>query len=166
MSSFTQVLNDKNQFLIVVKVIKSLELEEHRQGRAERLIADALPRRALIDTGASRTCVSQECADELSLIPIGQVLISTASGLCQVPRYETDLAIPVAITQVRSIGEDGGEEAFERTVTGEHHWVHIRRSVNSIPATGVERSFDVVLGMDILSQMHLTIYGRQIVISF
>ncbi len=60
MSSFNKVLNDKNQFIIAIKVIKSPKSEDYKSGVAQKLITNMPSKRALIDTGASSTCISQE----------------------------------------------------------------------------------------------------------
>ncbi len=124
MSSFNQDLNSSNQFIISIKVVKSSKAEEYSDGKAQQLIIDANFKRALIDTGASNTCISQECADELGLIPIGKTTITTASNNCDVNRYIIDLAIPVATTVLKPIKKDDGEEGFEQVIIGEEHWAH------------------------------------------
>ena len=166
MSTFTQVLNENNQFIIAVKVIPPCEPEEYQDGTAQQLIIAAPPRRALIDTGASNTCISQECADELDLVPIAQALITTASGICEVNRYEIDFAIPVATTEAMPVETEDGERTFQVVVTGEDHWAHIRHKINSVPPIEGDRGFDFILGMDILSKMHITMFGNRIIMSF
>ena len=98
MSSFNKKLNDINQFIIAIKVIKSPTIEEYKNGTAQKLITLTKSKRALIDTGATHTCISQEYADELQLIPIGKLSITTASNDCGVKRYKIDYSSYYCIT--------------------------------------------------------------------
>ena len=168
MSSFSQTLNDKGQFIIVIKVIKSPTDEQYQDGTAQGLIIDANPKRALIDTGASSTCIAQECADELELITIGKTSVITASGDCEVDRYTVDLAIPVSQTMLRPVIREDGNREVEEVVIDETYWAHVQHRIHSIPAIGKDRDrgFDVILGMDILSKMHITMFNREIIVSF
>lgn len=166
MSSFNTNLNDKGQFIVVVKVIKSAELKEYKEGKAQKLLGEAKPKRALIDTGASKTCISQEYADDLGLIPISKAHITTASNVCQVNVYKVDIAIPVAITALKPVKKKDGKTSIQQVVIGEDNWAHVQHKVHSVPSIGKDRGFDVILGMDILSKMHITIWQNQIIMSF
>ena len=168
MSSFNQTLNDKSQFIITIKVIKSPTDEQYQDGTAQRLIIDAKPKRALIDTGASSTCIVQECVDELGLIPIGKTSITTASSYCEVDRYMVDLAIPVTQTALIPVEKDDGNRDAELVAGETHWWAHIQYRIHSIPAIGKDhdRGFDIILGMDILSKMHITMFNGEIIMSF
>lgn len=161
MSSFNQNLNDYNQIIIAIKVVKSYFSEEYLSDKAQQLLIEVSSKRALIDTGASNTCISQECADELELTSIGKATITTASGYCDVDRYIIDFAIPVTTTVLKTIKKDGGDNGFE-----EDYWAHAQQSVNSIPAIGMDRGFDVILGMDVLYKMHITMFNKHIIMSF
>lgn len=119
----------------------------------------------MIDTGASSTFISQEYADELQLIPIGKSSIMTAANHCDVSRYKIDFAIPVATTELKSTEKDG-KKSTEQVIIGEEHWAHTQHKINSIPSIGKDRGFDVILGMDILSKMHITMFGNEIIMSF
>ena len=48
---------------------------------------------ALVDTGASETCVSREVARELHLQPTGKIDMNTAGGVVAVNVYDVQLAI-------------------------------------------------------------------------
>jgi len=166
MSSFSANLNNKRQFIIVVKVIKSPEPEAYKEGKAQELFAKKESKRALIDTGASTTCISQEYADELGLIPIALRNLITASDICQVNVYKVDIAIPVAVTALQPVKKKDGKTSIEQVVIREDNWAHLQHKVHSVPSIGKDRGYDVILGMDILSQMHITIFNKQIVMSF
>ena len=165
MSSFNKKLNHNAQFIIAIKVIKSPTAEEYQDDTAQNLIISANPKRALIDTGASNTCISQEYADELQLIPIGKSSITTAGNNCDVNRYKIDFAIPVKTTALQ-ITEKDGKKNTKQVIIGEEHWAHAQHKIYSIPSVGKDRGFDVILGMDILSKMHITMFGGEIIMSF
>ena len=163
MSSFNKKLNNSNQFIIAIKVIKSPTIEEYKNGTAQKLITLTKSKRALIDTGATHTCISQEYADELQLIPIGKLSITTASNDCEVKRYKIDFAIPV--TALRTTEKDGKKNS-EEIIIDEVHWAHSQHKIHSIPSIGRDRGYDIILGMDILSKMHITMFNKQIIMSF
>ena len=167
MSSFRQILNDRGQFIIAIKVIKSPTDKDYQDGSAESLIIDAEPKRALIDTGASSTCITLECAGELGLITTGKTSIETASDHCEVDRYMVDLAIPVTDTILRPVEKEDGNQEVQLVPGKTHWWAHARYIIHSIPAVGGrDRGFDVILGMDILSKMHITMFNGEIIMSF
>ncbi len=165
MSSFNKKLNNNSQFIIVIKVIKCPTVEEYKNGTANNLIINADSKRALIDTGASNTCISQEYADDLQLIPIGMSSITTAGNNCVVNRYKIDFAIPVATTALQTT-EENGEKITKEIIIDEKHWAHTQHKIHSIPSIGKDRGFDVILGMDILSRMHITMFNNEIILSF
>ena len=53
---------------------------------------------ALWDTGATKTCVSEELAKELNLIPTGKQIINTPSGSSVQNTYLIDLLLPNGVT--------------------------------------------------------------------
>lgn len=55
-------------------------------------------RKALWDTGASRSTINQRVVDDLHLVPAGQCTISTANGLANVNTYLVDIALPNQVT--------------------------------------------------------------------
>lgn len=166
MSSFNKILNEKKQFIISIKVIRCpIKKQQYKDGTVQKLLNEAPSKRALIDTGASHSCISEEYADELELIPIGQSNMTTASNVCTVNRYKVDFAIPVANTILQPIKENG-RQIMKSIIVEQEYWAHTQRNINSIPAIEKDRGFDFILGMDILSQMHITIFHRQIIMSF
>lgn len=54
--------------------------------------------RSLWDTGATGTCISQEIAEELSLVPRGKTIINTPSGQRVSNTYLIDLVLPNNVT--------------------------------------------------------------------
>lgn len=54
--------------------------------------------KALWDTGASKSSISQRIVDDLSLIPIGKNNVSTANGVVPVNTYFVDIGLPNGMT--------------------------------------------------------------------
>ena len=49
--------------------------------------------RALVDTGADRTCISRQIADEIGLRPTGKLQMASASEVSETNTYLVDLAL-------------------------------------------------------------------------
>ena len=167
MSSFSQSLNQNRQFIITVKVIEStLERERYKDGTAPKLLVEALPQYALIDTGANTTSISQKYAEELDLTSISKTITNTAGGDCKTDLFLVDIAIPVAKTVLKPFTTKDGTQQIKQVVIGEENWAHAELSVNSFFVTEKYRGFNILLGMDILYKMHITMFGGQIIMSF
>lgn len=70
------------------KVICSVNLQDVEQSHSCRV------ENALIDTGATHTCISQEIAELLHISPIRSELVSLADGfVCELPVYEIEMTI-------------------------------------------------------------------------
>lgn len=54
--------------------------------------------RGLWDTGASKSSINKRIVDDLSLIPVGNINISTANGVVPVNTYFVDLGLPNGVT--------------------------------------------------------------------
>jgi predicted aspartyl protease len=97
---------------------------------------------ALVDTGASNTCISKQLADKLDLEIVGGGLMDTAGGLCEANLYEIDLIMRnnVSFSNIR---------AMEFT-------------------SADNRAFDILIGMDILTlgDLAITNHNHQTVLSF
>ncbi len=166
MPSFSKPLNSHGQFLIAVKITKSQVAESKDKNSVIANLVRSPIRRALIDTGATKTCISQECADDLGLFPVGMAEMQTAADTRQVDQYLIDFAIPVVKTALKESKKEDGSRSFETIPIGEENWAHIEHKVNALPPSGKGRGFDMLLGMDILSKMHITIFGGNIIMSF
>ena len=88
---------------------------------------------ALIDTGATATCISKPLARKLKLKVVGQSMMNTAGGLKRTNRYIIDLKMP-------------SEISFENI-----------RAVEFIGNT----NFDILIGMDILMLGDLAITNAE-----
>ena len=54
--------------------------------------------RGLWDTGASKSSINKRIVDDLSLIPVGNINISTANGVVPVNTYFVDVGLPNGVT--------------------------------------------------------------------
>ena len=73
------------------------------------------PLYALWDTGATRTCISEEIAKELNLVPTGKEIINTPSGTSVQNTYLIDLLLPngVTIGNVMAIDTKIGSQSID-----------------------------------------------------
>lgn len=114
------------------------------------------PYRALVDTGATTTCLSQSCASAIGLVPISKVNVHGVGGPvaqnCYLFRLGFPLAVPAVGIPINAPPPAPGQQQVA---------LHI---VNN-PIQGCEFSaglgFDVLLGMDVLGQGSLVVQGNQ-----
>lgn len=104
----------------------------------------------LLDTGATRTMVSRRVIKDLNASPCGVSAFVPATGRPRRSKvYLLDLAIPVVADVVPT-----GDDADTVDVT-----VYVRGLAN-VPVQVLPRAFpdfDVLLGMDLISQFHITL---------
>lgn len=62
---------------------------------AENASISALRITALIDTGASASCIAAQVVEKLGLLPIGKAIMSSATHTIEVDQYLIDLTIPL-----------------------------------------------------------------------
>jgi predicted aspartyl protease len=97
---------------------------------------------ALVDTGASNTCISKRLADRLNLEIVGGGLMDTAGGLCEANQYEIDLLMRnnVSFNNIRVMEFTCSEDKL----------------------------FDILIGMDILTlgDLAITNHNHRTVLSF
>ena len=102
--------------------------------------------RALIDTGAQSTCVTQAVAEQVGLTPIGKVPIRGVSGLSYHNNY------------LFKVGFAFGAAGEQNVVTPSH--VHIVDQIIQGAELNIRSDrFDVLLGMDIIGSGSLKIDG-------
>ena len=166
MSSFDLILNQNREFIVAVKVIKSpLKKEQYKDGTAKKLLIEAKPVNALIDTGANITSISQRHADNLEIVPTVETTINTAGGIGRANLFLVDIAIPVTQTVLKPFASEDSSQQIKSVVIEEEHWAHTELEIISFTAEK-DLGFDILLGMDILSQMHITMFKGQIIMSF
>jgi hypothetical protein len=107
--------------------------------QASGIVPTPIKARALVDTGASCTCIDPDILSQLNLTPTGAVPMqtpTTAGTPVTCSQYDVGLAIPVsggAVFQVRSLGV--------------------------IESKLKPQGFDVLIGRDVLSRALLVYHG-------
>ena len=86
---------------------------------------------ALVDTGASTTCIARSVADALALQPIGKIDMHTAGGSVAVNMYDIHVALLIgsekkpdgsvtdrfaALSNVRTLEFDAGEAPYQALI--------------------------------------------------
>lgn len=105
--------------------------------------------RALVDTGATITSISQKVVDTLSLIPDGWKYVTGVHGSSQNPTYTVALSVPIS-----ELVDGGDELTFSRG-----------RNLDAALLAFQPSEFDVLLGMDLLEGFHLTIFREHFILS-
>ena len=104
------------------------------------------PFKALVDTGAQVTMISQKVVDAIQADPVGQGSILPASGEpVETPQYRLGIhiAVGIGLSQTFSAGKE--------------------LDVYLLPFS--PPNYDVLLGMDILAGFHATMYGGHFILS-
>lgn len=114
--------------------------------------ADAVPFRALLDTGATITSVSRQIVNILRLAPDSWRPVTGVHGTVTTPTYSINIAVPITEPVAGPDGET--KHTFSRGANLEVALLKIQ------PET-----FDVLLGMDLLESFHLTIHADQFILS-
>ena len=110
--------------------------------------------RALLDTGAQTTGISQKVVDALGLVSDGWATVAGAHGEPkETPTFTVDIHLPI------SEMVDSPDGAMQNTFS---------RGIGSMEVTllGLNNAgFDVLLGMDFLSSFHITVFNGTFIIS-
>ncbi|MCY4674315.1 MAG: retropepsin-like aspartic protease [Bacteroidetes bacterium] len=102
--------------------------------------------KALLDTGAQRTLVSPKIVKDLGLIPIAPASVRAVSGgVVDTKEYRMNVSIPIQL---------GNNAVFDKG-----------SSMNVLLLPYQPKDYDVLLGMDFLSGFHITLFGKQMIIS-
>ena len=133
---------DNGRILLNVNVSKPQFKEEDQE--------DAMPFRALLDTGATITSVSKQVVTSLALLPDGWTSVTGVHGTAETPTYTIALHVPISELI------DGGN-----TVTTFSRGRNLDVALLAFQPT----EFDVLLGMDILVGFHLTMFGEHFILS-
>jgi hypothetical protein len=109
--------------------------------------------RALIDTGATGTCITRAAADRMGLSPIGKIEIQGVSGTKEHNNYLFHIGSTTPVPGVLPIANPLGEVQ-----------VPLQLHLNSTPIQGAEfdagkGGFDVLLGMDVICTGSLKVEG-------
>jgi hypothetical protein len=140
--------------LVEVAIIDAARHREHKASRRP-VLAGVRPYAALIDTGASSTMITSRVVHELGLLPVGSIPYHGLDG----PSFKRAYLFHVAFY------DSDGIANFE-VDDGDQHVVEAATPVNRIHVcthviTGGELdtlpSFDVLLGMDIITTGQLVV---------
>ena len=112
--------------------------------------------KALIDTGAQSSCISQTVVAKLNFISYGKETIRSATDTKEVNQYRVTTHIPISKTTL-SKGRIT-QAAQTRSVFSHTH------SVIEIPNS--DSGFDVILGMDVILHCDLFISHGEFVLAY
>ncbi len=98
---------------------------------------------ALLDTGASATCISPAAVNHLGLSPIGKAQMISASHVVPANQYRFAVGFPLAVQQNPS-GIMFGQ-------------FHLFDNVAGLEFQPAATAYDVLIGMDIIMRGHLSI---------
>ena len=141
-------LTAKGQFLINIFIIDTRKSQNKNK---VDIFKNLKTHTALIDTGATRSCITEEVAEELELIPTCKNKMYTAGKPIECNGYDIEIAIP--ITEVKEF-EVAKDKQNKKRVVPKSGTTHIRAwksSVSSLPSQGKYRGYDCLLGMDVLA---------------
>ncbi|MXW31620.1 MAG: hypothetical protein F4100_03680 [Rhodothermaceae bacterium] len=101
---------------------------------------------AQLDTGAQRTLISEKVVNLLGLVPTDTVPISSVSGqVTDTDEFHVHIGIPIP--------------------TGTSSVFTSNTSLSMLLLPYQPSKFDVLLGMDFLTNFHITLFGKRIIIS-
>lgn len=110
--------------------------------------------RALLDTGAQCTQISQRVVDEVGLASTGsRTIVGIEGNPFNTPGYLITLDLPVVRSRIRADGQTQREE------------VSMQQDLRVAALPSLPPSYDVLLGMDFIGDLHLTIHHGQYIIS-
>ena len=139
------------QILFVCNVVKPLA-----EGEAFPDLGTLKGYTALLDTGAQATCIRKNIVDDLGLQPSGWSQMVGVGGVVDCEKYMVDLTI--AITETQPVLDKSGKITNQQLSTIGKGFPNINASLLS----GDNFNFDVLIGMDVIQQCHLTIHtGNQ-----
>ncbi len=106
------------------------------------------PFRALIDTGATRSCITEKVAKAINISPTSKAPMMSASGMKNANVYDISLSLPIA-----QVSDGGASEAIKTFL--------------SLPVMEItdNESFDVILGMDFLLHCNFILAHGEFIIS-
>lgn len=108
--------------------------------------------KALVDTGATNTCISQHVAKTVGLLPQSKKLVTSATQSVAVNSYDIDIHIPIERV-LSSMSSDG--------IAQKRSQISVLSSINLQVTELMQQSgFDVLLGMDVLLECSLFISGN------
>jgi len=140
--TFTVPVEDNRILLTVAVAIPEARVPERRTCRA------------LVDTGAQCSMVSASVVEALQVASTGISGFMAANGQTQrTPVFDLHIAVPVAVTATAADGSTS-QTVFAGGRTLE---------VLQLPFDPAD--FEVLLGMDLLTEFHITMYNGTLILS-
>ena len=151
MPCFSTTLTPSDQFLIKVFIFDDKRVSEY--GGDFNTLMKKHPNtkayRALVDTGANGSCISEEVAQELELTPTCKKQMKTAGNPAECNEYDIHICIPVEeITSYMQVKR--GERVVDMPSSAMMHVKSWKSSVFGLPQQDNERGYDCLLGMNVL----------------
>ncbi len=112
--------------------------------------------KTLLDTGAQETSITRKVVNDLGLVPSGWHNVFGVGGAMQCERCVIDLTIPIA-KMARVQGDDGKIIEKQVSVSG-----LLFDSVNVSILEETHFNFDVLLGMNIITQCNFQIHSENL----
>ena len=144
MPCFSTPVTKGNQFLVSVLIIDANRVSQNQ--RIEIRESDKTFC-ALVDTGASGSCIAEEIAKELNLKPTCKKTIHTAGHPVDCNEYDVHILIPV--TEIIPHQTATLKEKVNFTPIQTHIKVW-KSTVVGLPSQEKERGYSCLLGMDVL----------------
>ncbi|MCY4505267.1 MAG: retroviral-like aspartic protease family protein [Hyphomicrobiales bacterium] len=107
--------------------------------------------KALIDTGANQSCISDRLAQELQLESVANDSTVNTAGRVVAPVYEVSLFLPAPRQAAARASSGEGDVGTDVRPFLKQRVYQIKYTEGNV--------FDVIIGMDLIQQGHLTIVG-------
>ena len=149
MPCFSTRLTGEGQFIIDVHILDATDDSRNDQKKLD--LKGQKIYRALIDTGANGTCIAEEVAKELNLIPTCKKQMKTAGEPVLCNEYDIHIAIPVTeITSYRHVADNDGRARYipSEGVTHAKSW---KSGALGLPPQREDRGYSCLLGMNVLA---------------
>jgi hypothetical protein len=139
---FIQGRHNGRAAYVEVAIVDAARYQEHKQSQ-EPVLTGVRPFRALIDTGATSTMITRSVVRTLGLQPATKVLYRNKDGLIWTAAYLFHAVFYPPLPSADNVRTVSRTFVFKRVITG--------GEIEDQP------SFDVLLGMDVITSGKLTI---------
>ena len=161
MPSFSQQINNSGQFIIEVNVFPPIGNPD----KVDKAPENSIGYRALVDTGANCCSISEKIVSDLKLQPHSQQEMMTAGQPHTSFVYLAGITVSVTEGEIRPEKQKDGNVIMKPFPIRQTQRGLRSVAVTAFPDVGIDRGFDLILGMDILIDFHITIYSGNIIIS-
>jgi predicted aspartyl protease len=152
---YVQGNHDGRAAIIRVAVIDAAKYRKHQQP-PKSVIRGVKPYNALIDTGASCTMISLHVARELNLEPVTKKPFASLGGTIWTMAYLFHVAFYDTSFKSSLHSDDGDQHTPEDQAT-QLSKIHVYNQAITGGEIASETSFDVLLGMDIITTGRLVV---------